>query len=99
MIKDEFKSNPGSFSVSANRDQLEKTNPKIAINGTLVPVVQNYDWWESMKAVPDETPLRTNIRKNRVVAFLDTHEEAIELYNLLRKNGMVALRNWINWID
>lgn len=96
MIKDEFKSNPGSFVVSAKRDQLEKTNPKIAINGTLVPVLERYDWWESMKAIPNETQLRTNIRKNRVVAFLDSHEEAIELYNLLRKNGMVAVRNWID---
>ena len=96
MIKDEFKSSPGSFAVSANRDQLEKTNPKIAINGTLVPVLENYDWWENIKANPDETHLRTNIRKNRVVAFLDSHEEAIELYNLLRKNGMVVMRNWLD---
>lgn len=96
MIKDDFKSNPDSYAVSTNRDQLEKTNPKIAVNGTLVPVVQNYDWWESMKAVPDEAQMRTNIRKNRVVTFLDSHEEAIELYNLLRKNGMVAMRNWLD---
>ena len=96
MIKDEFKSSPGSFAVSANRDQLEKTNPKIAINGTLVPVLENYDWWESMKAIPDEAQMRTNIRKNRVVAFLDSHEEAVELYNLLRKSGMVAMRNWLD---
>ena len=96
MIKDEFKSNSGSFAVSANRDQLEKTNPKIAINDTLVPVLENYDWWESMKAIPDEAQMRTNIRKNRVVTFLDSREEAIELYNLLRNSGMVAVRNWID---
>ena len=96
MIKEEFKSNPGTYSVSANRDQLEKTNPKITINGTLIPVLERYDWWENMKAIPDETPLRTNIRKNRVVTFIDSHSEAIELYNLLRKSGMAALRNWID---
>lgn len=43
MIKEEFKSNPGTYSVSANRDQLEKTNPKITINGTLIPVLERYD--------------------------------------------------------
>ena len=96
MIKEEFKSNPGTYSVSANRDQLEKTNPKITINGTLIPVLERYDWWETIKAIPDETQMRTNIRKNRVITFLDSHEEAIELYNLLRKNGMVAVRNWID---
>ena len=96
MIKEEFKSNPGTYSVSANRDQLEKTNPKITINGTLIPVLERYDWWETMKAIPDEAQMRTNIRKNRVVTFIDSHSEAIDLYNLLRKNGMVALRNWID---
>ena len=96
MIKDEFKSNPGSFAVSAIRDQLEKTNPKIAINGTLVPVLENYDWWENIKAIPDETHLRTIIRKNHIVTFLDSREEAIELCNLLRSSGMVAVRNWID---
>jgi hypothetical protein len=96
MIKEEFKSNPGSFSVSANRDQLEKHNPKITIDDTLIPVLEKYDWWETLKAIPDETSMRTSIRKNRVIAYVETHEEAIELYNLLRRNGMVALRNWLD---
>lgn len=96
MIKEEFKSNPGTYSVSANRDQLEKANPKITINGTLIPVLERYDWWETTKAIPDEVQMRINIRKNRVVTFLDSHEEAVELYNLLRKSGMVAMRNWLD---
>lgn len=96
MIKEEFKSNPGSYSVCANRDQLEKTNPKISIGGTLIPVLEKYDWWENIKAIPDESQMRSNMRKNRVIAFMDSHEEAIELYNLLRRNGMVALRNWLD---
>ena len=96
MIKEEFKRNLGTYSVTANRDELEKTNPKITINGALIPVLERYDWWETMKFIPGEPQLRTNVRKNRVITFIDSHEEAIELYNLLRKSKMVAMRNWID---
>lgn len=96
MFKEEFKSSPGSYSVCANRDQLEKTNLKININGALIPVLEKYDWWEKIMAIPDESKMRSDMRKNRVIAFMDSREEAIELYNLLRRNAMVALRNWLD---
>ena len=89
MIKEEFKSNPGTYSVSANRDQLEKTNPKITINGTLIPVLERYDWWETTKAIPDEAQMRTNIRKNRVTTF------SIAILKLLSCTTFCAKAAWL----
>lgn len=96
MFKDQFKSNPGCYSVCSNRDQLKNSTLQIIVNGTMTPISEAFDWWEHMASIENESETRRKLRINRVISFHEDRTQAIELYNLLRANKLAALRNWLD---